>query len=56
MLTLIRILCLLASLGVFLTFRKRQGRWLLLGLPFLLVPLALYALIAFACYFRSDCL
>lgn len=56
MLTLLIIVCLLASaLGAFLAFRKRQTRWIAATLPFLLVPLALYVVIALGCYFGGNC-
>lgn len=56
MLTLIIFVGLLVSmLGAFLAFKKRRARWLVATLPLLLVPLALYAVIAFACYFGNDC-
>ena len=56
MLTLLIIVCLLASaLGAFLAFRKRQTRWIAATLPFLLVPLAVYVVIAFGCYFGGNC-
>ena len=56
MLTLIILAGLLTSmLGVFLAFRKRRARWLVATLPLLLVPLVLYAAIAFACYLGNDC-
>lgn len=56
MFTFAFIVFLLASLlGVFLAHRKRQRRWLLITLPFL-VALALYGIIVFACFFGSSCL
>jgi hypothetical protein len=56
MLTLLIIVCLFASaLGAFLAFRKRQTRWIVATLPLLLVPLALYVVIAFGCFFGDNC-
>jgi hypothetical protein len=57
MLTLLIFAGLMAlMLGGVLAFKKRRLQWFLVALPFLLAPLALYAMIAFACYFGSDCL
>ena len=57
MLTLFILAGLLAvALGAFLAIRTRRRWWLVVSLPFLLVPLALYAITAFACYFGRSCL
>jgi hypothetical protein len=56
MLTLLIIVCLFASaVGAFLAFRKRRVCSIAATLPFLLVPLALYVVIAFGCYFGGNC-
>lgn len=56
MLTLSIIVGLLATmLGATLAIRKRKRWWLAVILPLLLVPLALYGMIAFACYFGHSC-
>lgn len=47
---------LASMLGAIFAIRKRRTLWLFMSLPFLLVPLALYAVIAFACYFGPDCI
>jgi hypothetical protein len=46
---------LASALGAFLAYRNRQRRWLVITLPFLVIPLALYAVIAFACIFGNNC-
>jgi hypothetical protein len=57
MLTLLIIVGLLASIfNALLAIRTRRSRWFVASLPFLLVPVALYAVVALACYFGRDCL